>query len=717
MKWLFSELIRRNVISTMIAYAGLTWLLLQVVAVVSSVMPVHSMVAPGVLLLLVCAFPVTAYISWHFDISFKGISRTPSLDKDDNPTLKKFGLWNWLGLLSIVVVSGFVGIQYFSVIKSEQVAAQQRLAAIKKADSIAVLPFIDQSPSKNQRYLALGLSEEITSLLGRSNNFKVSASRSSQILTEKGLAPIEIGRRLAVATVLTGTVKVTGERLKIRVELLDTENGHTLWTETFSRELKDIFAIESEIGRSVVNLLQDKYTETGDLTSFSATSSTDAYVMYLKGREEYRKQTTESLKAARKFFEQAVALDPEYAQGYVGLADTLVLLAEGDTRFGVLKTDIAAALAQQNIDKALVRQPDMAEAFAVKGYIAFMQDDFDNAITDYNKAIELNPSLAIAYMWKNLALEALQRFDESLTALRKARELDPLFQTNSYNLGVVLAGRGRFEEAKNIFTQLQTDFPKSTFPHEGLADIYFSTGDFVGAIREGQKAVKLSPDNQDLAFRMIGPLLQLGLTEVVREKASEPSWVGAYEYYFENILIFEKNYDTLFERMNFKVAANPDDYWVAFEAGWYNAMFGDKKKALRLLTEKLSLIEEIEMFGMPYCSPAIEIAWAQKELGADENYVRNLTTCKALMEEQLKASIIYSELYYLAARIFALEGKSVEALEALSEAINKGWREWWTQYDPLLESLRGMDEYQIQIKIIDDDLARQRQEAKRLFLR
>jgi TolB-like protein/tetratricopeptide (TPR) repeat protein len=715
MQRFLSELKRREIVKSLLAYVGISWLILQVVGVVAGIINLSPLVAPGVLLLLTCGLPVAIYLSWHFDISLQGIKRTPTLDEAANPSIQAFGLWSWAGLLSIVVISGYIGVQYFTTIKDEQLARQEGLTQVKQADSIAVLPFTDQSPEQDQSYLAVGLAEELTSLLGRSDGFTVAASRSSQILTEKGLTPMDIGRRLQVKTVLTGSVRATGNRLKVHVELLDSENGHTLWSENFSRELKDVFALESEIGRAVVNLLQDKYLEAGSFTTLSSTSSSDAYVMYLKGREEYRKQTTESMKAARKLFEQAVALDPEYAMGYVGLADTLALLAEGGANFGVLKTDIAATLAQQNIDKALQRQPQMAEIYAVMGLVKMLRNEYEASLAEFDKALQLNPSLAIAYMWKSNALSKLQRFDDVLIALQKAQQLDPLFQTNSYNLGVELTSRGRTEEAEALFKQLQLDFPESTFPHQGLADVYFSQGDYVGAIREGQKALKLSPDNSELARKLIGPLLQIGLTEIVKAKASDPAWAESVELFYDNILIFEGNFSALFERMDFKVAANPDDYWLAFEAGWYQAMFGDKKRALNLLIEKENLIDDTDKFSMPYCSPAIEIAWAQRELGNENKAFALINKCTSLMEEQLSSSITYSELYYLAVRIYALEGKPTKAVQALSTAIDKGWREWWTKYDPLLESLKGEAEFQKLIEFLDNDLARQKTEAMALF--
>nr|WP_268820331.1 tetratricopeptide repeat protein [Paraglaciecola sp. G1-23] len=688
---------------------------MQVVSVLGSVMVVSPLVGPATFLLLACGFPVAIYLAWHFDFSFDGISRTPSLDQENNPTIKPLGWLNWAALCSVVLISGFVGVQYFDSIKYELQATQKDLATVKLADSIAVLPFTDQSPEQNQSYLALGLAEEITSLLGRSEGFTVSASRSSQILAEKGLTPVDIGRRLEVKTVLTGSVRAQDRRLKIRVELLDTETGHALWTETFLRELKDIFAVESEIGRAIVNLLQDKYLEAGSFNSLASTNSTDAYVMYLKGREQYRKQTTESMKKARQFFEQALALDPEYAKAYVGLADTLVLLAEGELRFGVIQTDIAAALAQQNIDKALVRQPEMAEAYAVKGYISFMQNKFDDAIEDYNKAIQLNPSLAIAYMWKYLTLNSLQRFNESFSALEKSLELDPLFLTGAYNWGFELTYLGRIEEAEKVFKQLKTDFPDSTFSYQGLADMYFSQGDFVGAIRESQKAMQLSPDNQELAYKFIGPLIQLGLTDIVKGMTGSPVLSNAIEHYFENILIFENKIETLFDRMKFKLDANPDDYWVHFEAGWYQAMFGDNQLAYSLLTEKINLIDQSEVYLMPHCSPAIEIAWALLELGSETEAISFILHCKKLLDEQLQSSISYFELDYLTARIFAMQAEPQKAIQALSKAIDNGWREWWTKHDPLLQNLSQEAEFKKLIQFIDNDLARQRIEAAVLF--
>jgi TolB-like protein/Tfp pilus assembly protein PilF len=710
-----NEIKRRDLIRPLLAYAGVSWLLLQVVDVLSGLLNLHPLFAPGVLLVLICGLPVVIYLCWHFDISLDGIRRTPGRRSSDELTPEPFGLLNWAGLAVIVFLSVFSGVHIFEAIRDERLAAQEGQVTIREADSIAVLPFVDQSPEQDQGYLAVGVAEEITSLLGRNDYFRVMASRSGQILSAQGLSPVDIGRRLQVDAVLAGSIRASGSRLRIRVELLDMQDGRTLWTESFLRELKDIFEVESEISRAVVNLLQDEYLQSGTFSNISNTSSTDAYVMYLKGREAYRRQTTESMREARRLFEQTLALDPEYAQAYVALADTLAALSEGGEGFGVLKPEIAAALAEENLNKAIVREPDIADIYAVLGVVNMLRNNLDDSLSNFDKAIQLNPNLALAYMWKSLALNDLQRFDEAIEALRTARRLDPLFLTSSYNLGLLLSWRGRTDEAEGIFRQMAQDFPESPFPFMGLSDIYYGRGDYAGAIREIRRAAELSPDNNDLVQQLVGPMLQLGLTDIVAERATEPGWAEAVDYFQANILFLEGRYDELFERMAFELAANPDDYWVAFEAGWYHAMLDHDERASELLLRHAGRIDEVDTYTMPGCSPAIEMAWARRVDGDEAGYRELLDRCSQLLAEQERSAIEYFELDYLKARIGALQGDKEAALAALATAVDKGWREWWTEFDPLLRGLREYAGYQLSVGLIRSDLERQRSQARRLF--
>lgn len=708
-KRFLSELKRREVIKPLVAYIGVSWILLQVVGVVISLADVHPLVGPSSLLFVVCGFPITCYLSWHFDFSLEnGITRTPHLDDEHNTSIQPFGPWNWAGMCLIVLVSAFIGYQSLDSIAEKQMATKEGLQTIQIADSIAVLPFADQSENSDQAYLAVGLAEEITNLLGSADGFKVSASRSSQILSDRGLTPTDIGRRLEVDTVLTGSVRVTGNRLRIRVELLDTKNGRTLWSESFRRELKDVFELESQISRAVVNLLQDRFIEAGELTSLSSTNSVDAYVIYLRGREEYRKQTTESMKAARELFEQAIALDPEYATAYVALADTIALLSDGPSFFGVLESDIAATLAENNLEKALVREPEIARIYAVMGVVRALRGEFEESLDAFDKAIVLNPSLAIAYMWKSNSLLALQRFEEAVDAQKKAKELDPLFVSNSYNLGNLLDWQGRQDEAENIFLALKKDHPDSSLPYEGLAGLYFDQGNFAASIKHNLKAISLSPEKTALRQVMHDTLMPLGLIDILKDQTSDPA-------YDATILIFEENFEALFEMLEFTLAANPDDYWTAFEAGWYHAMFGEKEKALELISSNYQSLDDTDKYAMPFCSPAIEIAWAEQNLEETEKAKIHLDKCYQIFKNEIKSGKKDFLLDYLGARLYALKGFPERSLEYFQRAFDNGFREWWAKYDPLLDSISADPKYQEIVELIETDLERQANEVRQLF--
>lgn len=710
-----AELRRRDVIRTGIAYIGFSWLLLQVLDVASQMLIVDVIVGTFTFIFLMCLFPVVLYVSWHFQFTGRGWVRTAATDFDQDGNAIPAGTpgWgSWLGLIATIVLSLALGIRYFESVKDKLAQEEEGIVKTISASSIAVLPFEDQSPDKDKAYLAVGLAEELTSLLGQTDGFTVAASRSSQLLTEKGLAAVDIGRRLNVETVLTGSVVNIGSRVKIRVELLDTKNGHTLWTENFLRELKDIFKLQAEIGRSLVNTLQDKYLESGSLRSLSSTSSTDAYVIYLKAREQYRLQTTDSMKQARTLFEQAIALDPEYAQAYVGLAETVALLGDGPTQYGVLDNKVALKLSEMNVEKAIVREPMMPRSFAVLGYIATLRDKFEDAIGGFNKAIELNPSLAIAYMWKYRALNELQRYDESLIALQKAIELDPLFRTATYNLGQEQIKLGKLEEAEQTYKQLLVDFPDFPDAFMGLAGLYFSKGDYAGTFINAHKGSLLSPEDDEFQYLTVYPLLQMRLPDLASELVRSEGIKGEIQ---STILLLKKDYKTLFEQMDFQVAAYPDDYWVGFESGWYHSMFGDKDKAFELILKNYEALTDADMYALPFCSPAIEIAWAHLQRGENDKASVHIDKCEGLVEQEFAAQITYHELYYLMARIKSLKGETDLASEFLSQAIEKGWREWWTPFDPLLKSLSAEPEFEQQISIIDQELLKQAERAREYF--
>ncbi len=422
----------------------------------------HPLVNTLVAVVLFAGIPVMLYLSWYFDFTAEGLKPVFASDQQEDE-LAKFGLVHWIFLIAITLCSGYIGYQVYYDIKSELDKQAEPEDASFSANSIAVIPFKDNSPSQDQDYLAQGIAEEISNLLGRFKEFKVASTSSTSRLADQQLTPVEIAKLVNVQTVITGSVRKNGNQLKVFAELLNAEDGRVLWSDNFSRNFEDIFFIESEIARSIVNLIQDSYVTSDQMANQARTQSTEAYVVYLKGREQYSKQTTESMKQARALFEQAIGLDPEYAQAYISLADTLLLLSKGDTRFGVLDPDIAVNLATEKINNALLRSDTNAEAFAILGKTFELTGNQQDALDAYEKATELNPSLAKAYMWKHLLLKNMARYAESFEAIEKAIELDPVSLATMSNYALALEYIGEVEEAKKQYSLIKEYFPEFSY--------------------------------------------------------------------------------------------------------------------------------------------------------------------------------------------------------------------------------------------------------------
>ncbi|GAA0859885.1 tetratricopeptide repeat protein [Aliiglaciecola litoralis] len=707
LKTFVSELRRRNVLPTIVPYIGLIWLLLQVVSVIQPMLNWSPLVSTFTAITLFAGFPVVLYLSWYFNFTLQGLE---PIGDADSGAISEFGAFKWLILLVITFGSGSLGYLYFGEVKQQIVKREEGISQVISANSIAVLPFRDQSPDQDQAYITEGLTEELTALLGKSSSMKVAAASSTFALVEQNLTPMDIGRRLNVDTLVTGSLRVTGNKLKIRTELIESASGMTLWTQTFSREFEDIFAVEEEISRSIVNLLEDRYIEVGQVTNDAKTASTDAYVMYLKGREQYRKQTTESIKQARKYFEQAIALDPEYVTAFVALADTILLLEKGQSRFGILDTDIAISLADQQLSKALIREQNDARAYAIQGKLFELRQDFDAAISSLDKAISINPSLAVAYMWKFLIQKKVNQHSAALASISKAYELDPASISTIYNYGMELTFRGRFDEAKQVFDNLLTSYPQSPYGHAGLATYSFMRGELADTLIHWQHAMHLSPQNSAYESHYLNTLVTLRMAEQLDQDTDDP-------FYDASILIIENNIEQLFADLEFQIKAYPDDPWIKFELAWYKLLFAQPQRGIELLLQASNGFSEQDRFQMPMCSPAIEIAWALKQTDKEEESNAIIAKCKELSRLASENGLIDSFNDHLAARIAALEGDIDAVALHLNRAIEHGWREWWTQRDPILQGLPQTPEIQALFETIESDITKQRAKAKALLSR
>ncbi len=289
--------------------------------------------------------------------------------------------------------------------------------------SIAVLPFADLSPDRDQEYFCDGMTEEIIDALAKVDGFRVVARTSSFAFKGKREDIREIGRKLNVAAVLEGSVRKDGKRLRVTAQLNSVADGYHLWSETYERELKDVFAVQDEISKAIVNTLQLKL---GNASRRAKPPSEDveAYEAYLQGRYHWARWRTEGAERALQFFEQAIEKDPDYAAAYAGMADTYAWMGF----FGTLPPHQVMPKARAAAEKALALDDSLAEAHNSLGYVKALYDfDWPGAEREFKRALQLNASLPEAHFGYGIVyLSPLGRGPEALREMQLARDLDPL---------------------------------------------------------------------------------------------------------------------------------------------------------------------------------------------------------------------------------------------------------------------------------------------------
>jgi TolB-like protein/Tfp pilus assembly protein PilF len=679
---LISEIRRRGVISIVSSYAILSWIAVQIISVFSSGLAIPQWVVTLVSVLVIAGFPITIYIAWFFEFTSHGMKRTPNKDGQE---LEPLLIRHWVGLLfisTVVTIASYLG--YHNTMSTYS-KTKDNINQLVESRSIAVLPFIDLSTDRDQAYLANGLSRELINLLGTFNHLKVTSSSSSFRLAELYADPVVIGQLLNVSTLLTGAIRSNGDQLRVSVELVDTSDAKVIWSKTISRKLIDIFIVEEEISRAIVNLIQDAYVQEGQVSSVSKTASSDALLLYLQAQEKLSFRTTESISQARKLFEQSLGLDPEYASAQMGLAKTLLLLADVDESYGTLDLEVATILANKHLQKAIIRNPTLSEAQALFGRSYALNGEYELALSFYDKSISLNPSLAETYLWKYLALRKMQRYSDASESLQDAYLLDPASQLVLFSVAHEASRHHDFEEATTYFEKLITFYPNSPLGYRGLADVAARSGNLLGAATAWHMALQQSPDSEQYRSYLISILLQVGAVDLAKKYIDTDDWQV-------NVLIAEGLYSEVFEVMNFSLKAYPNDKSILYEAGWYHFLYGDRAQAMTLMGDAATLFSKEELYNDPLCMPAMEIAYLKRQNGLAEQAQSIIEQCQQLLFNARAANYEVSDYDYLEARIAAYNNDLPEAIQALEVAYSKGWRERWSQFDPLFVNINNEPE-------------------------
>ncbi|MEO8577140.1 MAG: protein kinase, partial [Gemmatimonadales bacterium] len=370
--------------------------------------------------------------------------------------------------------------------------ATQQAAAVSGFTSVAVLPLVNVGGNQADEYFSDGMTDELANALGKLPGLKVASRTSAYSFKGKNAKVEDIGSQLNVETVMEGTVRRAGKKLRVSAQLTSVKDGFSLWSETFEREASDVFSVQDDIARAIADALKLRLgAQSQNFSSESrGTENLEAYDNYLRGKYFLNARGAENLRLAVAYFDSAAASDPKFGRAQAGLATAYALLPE--------YTDAAQKnVSQLTFDaasRALAIDSTLAEAYTARGLALVHDWRFEDAGVAYKKALIFNPNYPTAHQWYGELLFHTGRVDESVEQIRKAIELEPLAPINASALGYALVMRGDNDEAIDALKKGIEAFPALGLHHEMLADAYLMKGQLREAIPELEAAVRLDPE-------------------------------------------------------------------------------------------------------------------------------------------------------------------------------------------------------------------------------
>ena len=510
----FAELKRRNVYKVAVAYAVVGWLLLQGASIVLPSFEAPAWTMKVLIVTLAVGLPVAVVLAWAFEITPEGIVRADEVDPNKSITRK-----TGRRLTAIIVLIGILAAGLFVFQKSRRVAETPPKTVapniVSQNDkSVAVLPFDDLSAKHDQQFFGDGLAEELLNVLVQIDGLSVASRTSSFAFKGKNLSIPDIAKTLGVAHIVEGSVRRVDNRLRVTAQLIDVATDRHLWSQTFDREVTDVFAIQDEIARSIADALKVRLGRAADKKA--GTENVEAYELYLLGLYHWNQRTEDGLRTALDFFRRASERDPSFARAFAGLSMTYSLLPG----YAAFDPDLANREALISAEKAVALDPNSAEALTALGQSYSNQGRVRESLQAYDRAVAANPRYALARHWKGIVLTTVGRLAEGEAELRAARALDPASLPLQSFLSVNLAQQGRREEALAEALDLLRRAPDY---RNGLHQAFVQAA-MLGRAREYVGLL-------ERYFRVIGeePALGRTIVDAIEKPALRPAAIAALE--------------------------------------------------------------------------------------------------------------------------------------------------------------------------------------------
>jgi len=719
----FAELRRRNVIRLAATYALAAWILIEAGSVLLPTFGVPEWVFRAYVLTIFAGFFASLVLAWVFEVTPEGVKFEHQIDRSKE-TPQRRGKSNAI-IIALLAVALGVSIT-FNVTGVRQQDDSQVAVAEDPFPSIAVLPFTSRSADPDNAFFADGIHDDLLTRLADIESLRVISRTSVNEYRDTTKNLREIAAELGVTTIVEGAVQRSGDDVRITVQLIDAATDEHIWANSYDRALtiRNLFEIQSEISSQIASALQAALTPEDEIRlAVMPTKSVEALSYYTAARDNLYKRRFDTLQEARQQFERAIEIDPEYAQAYAGLAETILVTLSNHQSIDPTE---AFELAQQAVDQALQIDDMLAEAYAVKGLLEQSRWNVTRvgngnlkAAEAFQHAIELNPNLSNTYVWFSSLREANGDFEGAIDLLSKAMHVDPLGRIPYVNLPGYYALRGESDKAIHLLIKAMDIFPDWPTPYTYMANHLQALGRLDEAVAWSELARTMTEDPLT-GGSATGVYIEFGHTDRIQAFAEQFSpdhplyRVGAGFMHFAN-----NDYAETIEALRplnlvSEVQANFAYPLISMSA----VKLGDFAMAQDYLLRANPLLAGDTLAGVDRrnVKAAILLAYVLKQNGDDKRSARLLAQADTVVQQMPGVGVGGHGISDV--HILAIQGKKEAALDALREAIDRGFVslmsfEFWTlDQDALVDILRDDSRFKGMKLELDQRIEQMRQNVE-----
>lgn len=701
-----SELRRRNVLRVAAAYALVAWIIIEAGSVLLPTFGASETTFQVYVVVVLLGFLVSLVFAWIFEITPDGVKLDKDVDRSDPQVRGKTGLTNY-GIIGLLVVALAVSIT-FNLTDIRGLSGSSAADIMMNRRSIAILPFTSRSTDPDNVLFADGVHDDLLTKLANLGSLRVISRTSVMEYRDTTKKLRDIGAELGVDTLLEGTVQQIGDNVRINVQLIDAETDEHLWARIYDRTLTvdNLFAVQSDVSAEIAGALHAQLIPNQSFAAVSIpTQNLRAYSLYTSGRDNLYLRRLDSLQTAKAEFEEAIRLDPDYAEAHIALAESLILLT---INHQAIPRGEAFASAQEHIDRGIELDAALSDAYAAQGLLKTQQwiltrigtDNLD-AEAAFEQALALNPNNASAYMWFASLRDAEQRTDEAIGYYHRSMQLDPLGRVPYNNLPTLYAQRGENEYAIKLWLDAIELHPDWAVPYQMLSVHLAGMGRLDEAIAWQQLGILSSTDGDRIGNMGFGLYAEFGDLEKSRDlleslpgdhpmaalgqgflREMEGEYSAASEY-FDELLQSGENVPEFTRQIASDAALLAGDYERALEY-----LFA-QNPVLQLDTEF-----DIDRFTV---RDVVKLGYIRRQQGDDRRSVELLNAALPVVQSLPRLGVFGQGVRD--AQIYAILGQYDDAIAALREAVDAGYRtslvadQWTLRMDPYFQPLHADERF------------------------